>query len=157
MERTDMQVLLNDPVVITIGTAEAPRVITIREPSNAELGEYLALLNQAIMRLLKDNMPLITAAVKGEDVSGIAMDMAGLSDVTTLLVAKIVGEDAGYVRNQMSARQSAAIIRAFLDVLGWEFIRESFQQATKAWSRATAPKSASVEAPSWPAAPSSIS
>ena len=155
--RSDIDVLLNKPTIVTIGTAEAPLAIEIREPSNAELGEYLALMNQSITRLLKDNVPLIKAAVDGKDISKVPFDMASVADATTLLVAKIVGRDEDYVQNQMSARQSVAIIRAFLDVLGWEFIRSSFQQAMKAWSQAIPKNSESAEAPSWPVASSSTS
>ena len=147
-ERNAIQVLLNEPVRIVIGTAEAPIEVLVREPSNAELGEYLALMNHTMLKLLKGNAPLIRAAVEGGDVSGVSADLSGLADALELLVAKIVGKDVDYVRNEMTARQNVAVVRAFLDVLGWEFIRENFRQAMRAYqATATTPKSAG---PPWP-------
>jgi hypothetical protein len=150
MSRNELQVLLNEPIVVVIGTAKAPRRVEVKEPTNAELGEYLTIINVSLMELLRANAPLITAVFAGKDTSTINADPAAIADIVTKLVAKIVGESEDFVRNEMSAKQSVAITRAFLDVLGWEFIRESFLQATRAWGRVSTPQSKSDVAPPWP-------
>jgi hypothetical protein len=71
-----------------------------------------------------------------------------LATVSEHVTAKVIGEPVEYVRDKMSLRQSIAVTKALLDVIGWEFIRENFQMATKAWN-ATTPKGKNGAAPSW--------
>lgn len=155
MPRTELDVLLNEPIVITIGTAEEPKRIEIREPSNAELGEYLSLIDGALKRMLRDNMPIIKAAVTGGDYTKLQYNPAWMVDATFPVVAKIVGESQEYVETKMSARQSVAVINAFIDVIGWEFLKERFLSAAKAWSQTATQSNGNAEAPPWPVASSS--
>lgn len=149
--RGELQVLLNEPIVILIGTQENPKRVEIREPSNAEFGEYIVLINAALYRMFKDNMPLILAAFNGDKkgVANASLNLAFLEDLMSPLVAKLVGENVDYVTNKMTARQTTAVLHAFLDVVGWEFIRESFRQAATTWKGTSAPTNESDEVPSW--------
>lgn len=148
--RTDLEILMNEPVRIRLSE---DWTVEVREPTNAELGEYMVLMNSVVLRFFRENLPLLTAALKNDDVSEIPLDLGALSEALELLVARIVDRDVDVVRNEMTARQSAAVIKAFLDVLGWEFIKETFLQAMRAY-QATAAKTGNAAAPAWPSASS---
>lgn len=148
MARTELQVLINEPVTIIVGTADAPISVEIKEPMQAELGKYLTLLNVSLKQLLKDNIPLLQAAYAGHDVSQIPMDLSAVAGIFSKLVAAIMGREEQWVSENVTPRQQAAIVQAFLDVLGWDFIKETFRQAMRGWKGQT-PKSENDSAPSW--------
>jgi len=151
-QRGDVVALINEPIRVVIGTHANPRIVLVTEPPNAEFGEYAALLNAALSHLVKANMPLIQAAMRGESVDKLSLDLAPLDSALDILIAKIVGEDVAFVRNEMTKKQSVAIVHAFLDALGWDFIKENFRLAATAWKRAAqkASKNGSDVEPPWP-------
>lgn len=145
-QRTDLQILVNEPVRIKL---REDWTVEIHEPTNSELGEYLALMNNVVARFLRENAPLIKTAIEGGDVNAVPFEFGAITDALDLLVARIVDRDVDIVRNELTARQSAGIVRAFLDVLGWEFLRETFLQAMRAYQAAGA-KTESAAVPKWP-------
>lgn len=148
MERNELQVFLNEPITVWIGTRQEPIEVQVKEPTNAELGKYLSLVNLGLKRLVSDNIPLINAAVQGKDVSNIPFDASAISGAFTSLTAQIVGKDEEFVLNRMSAAQQVAILKAFGDVMGWEFIKETFSQAMRTVGT-LAPKKENGAQPSW--------
>jgi hypothetical protein len=147
--RTELEVLLNEPVRLKLGTAEHPFTVEIREPTNAELGEYMLLMNGVLTRFVLDNGPFLRAALAGDTVSERELNFGALETALTVLVAKVCGLEPEYVRETMSARQSAAVLKAFLDVLGWEFLKETFLSAMRAYQKADAKQQQSA-GPAWP-------
>ena len=148
MARTELQVLINEPVTIIVGTVDAPIRVEIREPMQADLGRYLVVIESSIKQLLRDNLPLLQAAYAGQDTSKIGADLSALAGVFSKLVAAIMGRDEAWVSENVTPRQQAAIVEAFLDVLGWDFIKETFHRAMRGWKGLT-PTNASESVPSW--------
>lgn len=150
--RGDVIALINEPIRVVIGTQANPRVVNVCEPTNAEFGEYASLINLALAKLVQSNTPLIRAGLKGEPTDKLSLDLAPLDGIIETLVAKIVGEDEDFVRHEMTKKQTVAIVHAFLDALGWDFIKENFQMAATAWARAAkaASKNGNDVEPPWP-------
>jgi len=149
MARTVLKVLLNEPIVLDIGTEETPYLLEIKEPMQDDLGRMLTVMQLSISKFLKDNAKLIATAWKGGDVSKIDLELAAIADVCVDLVAAVMEKDQAYVRAHVSPRQQAAIVESFLEVLDWKLIRSFFQKAMTNWKAVSIPTNGNVEAPSW--------
>lgn len=162
MARTELQVLLNEPVTVVVGTSKKPIKVELREPVGADQDEYLALAGLSFQRFFASNSKLVGTAFGGGDVKNIAFDASELSTFFRGLIAKIVTDgstvkaDEKWVHQNLSIRQQAALLTQFAEVIGWEFIKETFLQATRKLM-GSVQKSGNGEAPSWLSASSPTS
>lgn len=158
--RTDFDTLVNAPVSLTVGGVsgkETQKDVEIREPSNAQLGRHLALYQGAISELVLHNLPILEAAYRDPESfdASAALHFAGLFEVSRNVIADLVGEDRDFVDNEMTARQATAVIDVYLDLIGWDFIRETFSRALQSW-KAAAAKVIKKDAPVEPVTPWSV-
>jgi len=133
VKRDDLRILVNEPVKITIGTADEPLTIEIREPTNAEIGDALTRLNAMLRELVVRNMTFIQGLLAGKDPKELPLDISNGMEAIYTMVAFIIGKDEAFVRQTMTPRQTAAVWKAWLDMLGWDVIWATFLAAVRAF------------------------
>jgi hypothetical protein len=133
----DDETLLERGVTIRVGglvNGSAGRDVLIREPVMQEV-EGLIARGVEMLTALSDKEAKKLAEIQERGASvAMVKDLARLKPVKDFLedeLGRIVGQDAEFVRSQMSPRQVTRVATAYIRAVGFEEIRDLFL-ATKA-------------------------
>jgi hypothetical protein len=150
----DSDRLVNAPVELWVGGRQnsKPKKITLREPSLLGLGKHISLISGGLIQAVQKNAGLFDRIAKKAKLSkDETFDFGDVPEATVLLLCDIVGEDEEYVMNEMTARQATAVISTYLDLVGWDYIVETFTQAWQKWQAAFEKATGMPSAPPWSA------
>jgi len=148
-ERTTYQRLINEPMEVWVGGRKKskPKRVMISEPSMMELGKHLTLFGSGVSEFLRANGPFLDSLLKADKIQLKREDFlkfASLPEAVRTIVADLVGESEDFVDNEMTAKQFTAVIDAYTQLIGWDYIRETFEQALQSWNAAGIAKDADV-------------
>ena len=139
MKRSDIEKLVNEPVPVTVGGAgeREPKEVEIREPSRRKFREHLMIVVSAISQFLKTNENFLRRAFsESEKLTKEDVLAFNLPEAIDAIIADLVGEDMDYVNDEMTERQSTAVLSTYLDLIGMDYIHSCFSQALQGWKAA---------------------
>jgi hypothetical protein len=158
MARTEKQVLLNEPITITlapVGARKKPIKVVMTAPCQDAEAEYFALISVTMNDFAKGNLPFIVGALQGKSVEKIPFNAPDLLGMFRSVIAKIIadgtsieGVNPAWVGKNTNTAQQAQLLQAFGELIGWKVLKATFWMAIKGWQTLT-PKSESDAGPSW--------
>lgn len=139
--QSDSEKLINAGITIDVGGAgEDPitKRVTIREPNNRRLGTHISMMREAVSLAIKDNWPFFWAVMNDPEKLGPEdmMQFGVVADSIASVVGDLVGEDAEWVAEQMTGRQTVEVWEAYLGLIGWDYVVSAFTLARRSWTQA---------------------
>jgi hypothetical protein len=165
MERNEAQILLNKPIVVPIGMdPDNPIMVTVKAPCSDVEDEYLALIGESLRKFAKTNLPVILGTLQGKNVDDLPFDPAEIVNLFRKPLVRIIADGTGrddidmaWIGQNTNKAQQAALLRAFGDVIGWEYLKATFSLAITAVVKSMTSQSGSAAGPSWSRESSSTS
>ena len=140
-KRNDYQRLVNDPVEVWVGGAgtSKPKKIEVREPPMIVIGQHLAMLTNGLSEVLRHNGQLIESLLSEKKINfgrDDCLQFSAILEAVRTVIADLVGESEEYVDHEMTAKQFVAVMETYAALIGWDFIRETFDRALQGWNAA---------------------